>query len=711
MTHPVQAAAAPRPEEPFSMLATLDHGHPDLRRVQEEHWLPALRAGIEEQQREVEALVSADQPATVRNTLHPLGRSGQLLRRAQRAFSCVFSADGTPALQQVQAEIAPELAEHRDWMQLHPALFSRLRDLAENMESPVAECSAEQRRMVDQLLLQSRSAGAELSESAQKELRGLNKELAHQETAYQQLQRSEAEQAALLVPAGDPVAGLDRAQRGATAAAAQDEGHDESHLLRLKMPVQQPLLSTLRDRRTRRLLHEASVGRGSLNGHDGRNTREIGARIVVLRARRARLLGHAHHLDTVLPLRTAPDRASIESMLHRLADGGLRRLETELEQVSAHLRRTGELDGALEPWDVTYGIAAVKREASATSLASTAGSQTSQAPQGGTLTLETTLGRVFESARRVYGIDVLERPDLPGFVEGARSVEIRDADGETLGLYLLDPYARPTKSGGAWMNSFSVASSLTGGRPVVINCLNLAPPASGETAVLGADEQRTLFHEFGHALHGVLAEAEFEELSGTAVPRDNVEFPSQVNEVFAELWTDTPSDSPSSAGGGADTGAGQSSQWGRGLRTVEHVAAVVLDLAWHTLSPEQAGEAAQDPEDFEHRALADWGLDHPLVPPRYSTGFFKHIFAGSGYAAGYYSYLWAEVLAADAAEWFREAMGDEHALSAAGAHFRRELLSRGNTREPYESFRAAFGHEPDVEPLLRSLGMDDDAAH
>lgn len=683
------------PHDPFGDGFLLDHQHPDLRRVSPGDWLPALRAGVAEEKAELEEIAARGAPADVDDPLRAVGRAGGRLRRVQRAFSCVFSADAGPDLQDVQAHWAPEMAAHRDWVQLHPGLHHRLRELAQRIDAGAVSPTAEQRRMLHRLLAEAEAAGAGLSGTDQERLRELNRQIAAEETAYQRLQRAEAAESAVYVASADELVGFDDAVLSSAREAARAAGHDAGHLLRLGMPVQQPALAVLHDRQTRRRLHLASSERGGMPGDDGRTTRQIGADIAVLRARRARLLGHDHHLDAVLPLRTASDVSAVEDMLGPLIAGARRRLAEELAVVEEHLRAAGDVHDELRPWDLTYGIAAVERAARG---AAEGRDDAPGPPADASLPLEEALGRVFAAARRVYGLQVHERTDLPGFVDGARSFEVRDVDGAVLGLFLLDPFARPTKAGGAWMNSFSVASSLTGSRPVVINCLNLARPADGEAAQVTRAEQKTLFHEFGHALHGLLAEAEFEALSGTAVPRDAVEFPSQVNEVFADLWRPSPAS-------GSHLHPGADPHWGRGASMVEHLAAVVLDLAWHTLSPEQAEEAARDPEGFEDQALAAWGLDHPLVPPRYGTGCFKHIFAGSGYAAGYYSYLWAQVLAADAAEWFRTVMDDESALRKAGDRFRAELLRRGDTRELEESFRHAIGREPTLAPLLRSLGM------
>ncbi|WP_049897573.1 M3 family metallopeptidase [Nesterenkonia massiliensis] len=668
---------------------SLDYGYPDLTAFDDAAWLSVFAAGFARHKEEIETIAAAGEPATVANTLHAFGRSGALLNSAMRAFSCVYSAHATEARQQVYAELAPQRAAHEDWIALHPQLNARFRQLHDRLSAGEVEASAEQRWMLQQQLVQAEAAGAALNESDRARLLELNQRLAAEETAYQQLQSREVVERALFVQRREELEGLDSGQIDAAAAAAKTAGHRDGYLLSLTMPVQQQALAQLQNRQTRRRLHEASVGRGSLAGDDGRTTYDIGASIASLRAQKAQLLGFSNYFESVLPLRTAPSTEAVKEMLEKIAAGAVQRLQREASTIA----ETSGLGDDLAAWDMSYWIHRLKPVP--------ASAEAESATPAFPITLDQALTRVFDAAQRTYGIHVVEREDLPGFVPGARSFEVFDGApgdaGTGIGLFLLDIHSRPTKSGGAWMNSFAVASELTGTRPVVINCLNVSPPAPGQPTMLSAGEHKTLFHEFGHALHGLLAAAEFEELSGTAVPRDNVEFPSQVNEVFQDLYSPTPT----------RPGAVPSERelWGKGLSTVEHVAAVVIDIAWHSLTPDQAEEALQDPRGFEQRALAEWGLDLDLVPPRYSSGFFKHIFASSGYAAGYYSYLWAEVLAADASEWFREVLNDEAALARRGAHFRTQLLSRGNTRDPLESYRQAVGRDPQVEPLLRSLGL------
>lgn len=661
---------------------TLDYDYPDMTTVNgDDAWAPARQAALAAQRERVEEIAGNTEPATVQNVLQAFASSGAELDRLVRAFGVVAAADGTESRQQVRAAAAPEMAAHTDWITLHPGLFARFQQLRERIAAGEVSATDEQQWFLEQLILKATVAGAGLDSSGQAELKELNQQLAGLETAYSRLQVREATEAAVLVASAQELAGLSDSRIASARAAAEAAGHASGYLLSLTMPVQQGLLGSLQNRETRRKLHTASVTRGSLADDQGRTTRQIGAQIAVLRAEKAQLLGYANFLESVLPLRTAPSREAVESMLRELAAGAVQRAHAEAERITAQLGFTPE------PWDLNYGIEQVRKSLAAGS--------------GGTeITVAEGLRRIFDAARRTYGITVVEREDLPGYVPGARSFEVFEGPagdpGTGLGLFLLDLYTRPTKSGGAWMNGFSVPSSLTDSKAVVTNNLNVVPPAAGQEPVLTKSEQKTLFHEFGHALHALLAEAEFAQLSGTAVPRDNVEFPSQVNEVFQELYRDpTPPGAVPS----------EDSLWGKGASTAEHVAAVVLDLAWHTLSPEQASAAAEDPAGFEQQVLVEWGLDLPLVPPRYHGGFFKHIFASAGYAAGYYSYLWAEVLAAHSSEWFREVLDDEAALAPRGAHFRAELLARGNTRDPLDSFRAALGADPDPQHLLRSLGM------
>lgn len=664
---------------------TVDYGYPDMTTLDDAAWDAARHSAAAAQRERIEQIAADAAPATVETVLHAFALSGAELDRLQRAFGVVFAAEGTEQRQAVRAAAAGEMTAHTDWITLHPGLFSRFQQLRQRIAAGAAPANPEQRWFLDQLIRKAEVAGAGLPADTQQRVKQLNQKLADEETAYSRLQVREAAEAAVFIESAEQLAGLSSAQISSASAAASEAGCEAGYLLRLTMPVQQSVLGSLTNRQTRRKVHNASVTRGTLPGGDGRTTRHIGAQIAVLRAHRARLLGYANYLESVLPLRTAPSSSAVESMLAQIGHGAAARAHDEVQQITEHL----DVAEQIQPWDLSYGIESVRRATSAEGQAGPA-----------SITVEEGLRRIFDAANRVYGISVVEREDLPSYVPGARSFEVFETEpgtpGKGLGLFLLDLYTRDTKFGGAWMNGFSVPSALQRTQAVVTNNLNVAPPAHGQEPMLSGGEQKTLFHEFGHALHALLAEAEFAQLCGTAVPRDNVEFPSQVNEVFRDLYRQQ---------GGS--GSQQSQLWGKGCSTVEHIAAVVIDLGWHTLSCEQAQEAAGDPEGFEDQVLRDWGLDLPLIPPRYHGGFFKHIFASSGYAAGYYSYIWAQVLAEDVSEWFQHVLHDDAELARRGGHFRAQLLCRGNTRDPLESFRETLGRDPDPSALLRSLGLGD----
>jgi peptidyl-dipeptidase Dcp len=407
-----------------------------------------------------------------------------------------------------------------------------------------------------------------------------------------------------------------------------------------------------------------------------------------LRAEKAGLLGHSSWAEYALQERTAPDLAAVRELLGRIIPAATANARRELAEVQAAAGHP------VEPWDWPFHAARIERE---TYRVDASGLRSY-------FELDRVLADgVFAAATALYGITFRERPELRGYRPDVRVWEVLEADGTGLGLFVGDFFTRPTKSGGAWMNSFREASTLYDERPVVTNTLNIPAPAGGEPALLTVDQVTTLFHEFGHALHGLLSTARYASLSGTSVPRDFVEFPSQVNEMWM-YWPDVVT----AYARHVDTGEAidpevlaaieASSLWGEGFRTTEYLGATMLDLAWHSLAP---GTVVDDPLAFEHEALVAAGLDPALVPPRYRTGYFKHVFAG-GYAAGYYSYLWSEVLDADTVEWFRARGG---LTRANGERFRAELLSRGNTRDPLESYRAFRGRDADPEHLLRRRGL------
>ncbi|QCU77900.1 M3 family peptidase [Citricoccus sp. SGAir0253] len=670
----------PAPANPLLAPSTLPYGLPDFRAIRDEHYLPAFRAAMASHRRELEAIAAGTGPATFEDTVEALERAGQDLRRVAMAFGVVRPADGTEARLAILEQVEPELAAHWDAVHLDGRLYRRLAAV------DVSALAGEERRLAEQVLRDFRLRGADLAPAAQERLAALNERLAVLSARYERRLVAGTAAAAVYVRDAVELAGLPEQDVAAAAAAARAAGHDGGHLLALSLFTSQPWLEVLEDRGTRRRVFEAAWSRGRGPGEHG--TLELAAELAALRAEKAGLLGFSSWAEYALQDRSAPDLDAVRRLLESVippAVANARRERAELEELAGH---------PVEPWDWPYYAARAARERRRVDVAALR-------PY---LELDRVLTEgVFAAAGAMYGLSFRERPDLPGYHPDVRTWEVLAEDGAGIGLYVGDFHARPTKSGGAWMDSFRVASSLLGERPVVTTALNVPRPPAGRPALLTPDEVTTLFHEFGHALHGLLSTARYASLSGTAVPRDVVEFPSQVNEA----WKDWPSvveryarhvETGEPLPAAVRTALEGAAREGEGFRTTEYLGATMLDLAWHSLSP---GETVADPEAFEAERLLAAGLDPALVPPRYRTGYFRHVFAG-GYAAGYYSYLWAEVLDADAVEWFRAHGGPTREN---GEHFRAEFLGRGNTRDPMESYRAFRGADPDPAHLLRRRGL------
>ncbi|MDI3331141.1 MAG: M3 family metallopeptidase [Micrococcus sp.] len=674
------AAATGTDANPLLTPSALPYGLPDFRAIRDEHFLPAFRAGMAAHRTELEALATDPAPATFENTVLAFERSGRPLRWVSMVFSHLVAADGTDARHRIDEEISPELAAHEDAIHLDERLYRRLAAV------DVDALAGEDHRLAEETLRAFRLRGADLDAAAKQRLAAINERLAVLSAQYGRRMVAGNTAAAVWFSSATELAGLSAQDLASAAEAARAAGHDAGYLLTLSMFTSQPWLETLEDRDARRRVHEAAWQRGSTAGEH--LTLDLAVEQAALRAEKAGLLGCSSWAEYALQDRTAPDLAAVRELLGRIipaAAANARREKADVESAAGH---------QVEPWDWPFYAARIERE---TYRVDASGLRAY-------LELDRVLAEgVFAAATALYGITFRERPELVGYRPDVRVWEVLDADGGGLGLFVGDFFTRPTKSGGAWMNSFREASTLFGERPVVTNTLNIPAPAEGEPALLTVDEVRTLFHEFGHALHGLLSTARYASLSGTSVPRDFVEFPSQVNEMWM-YWPEVVTayarhvDTGEAIDPGVLAAIEASSLWGEGFRTTEYLGATMLDLAWHSLAP---GTVVEDPLAFEREALVSAGLDPSLVPPRYRTGYFKHIFAG-GYAAGYYSYIWSEVLDADTVEWFRSQGG---LTRQNGERFRAELLSRGNTRDPMESYRAFRGGDADPEHLLRRRGL------
>lgn len=669
---------------PFLSTSTLPYQLPPWEQISPDDFLPAFKAGFEEHLAEIEAITRNPQAPDFQNTIAALERAGQTLARTANAFFTLTAADATDQVQAIQQEVGPQLAAHGDSIHLNPSLWTRVEAVS------LDGLDAESARLVEEYRRSFIRAGAQLDTDGQARMRELNNRLSVLGTDYAQKLLRDTNDSALLVTDAAELDGLSADDLASAAAAAAESG-SEGYLLSLVLPTSQPALATLTSRETRRRLFEASVNRGFRNNDD--NTLSLAAEMAALRAERAALLGFANHAEFATDDQTAPSLAAIHSMLAKLAPPAVRNARAEAELLREAARRDGIDD--LAAWDWAYYSEQVRREKFSVDLAALR-------PY---FELERVLeDGIFYAANRLYGLTFTERPDLPGYHPDVRVWEVRNADGSALGLFLGDYYTRDTKAGGAWMNSLVHQSSLLETQAVVVNNLNIPKPPAGEPTLLSFDEVVTAFHEFGHALHGLFSDVTYPQFSGTAVPRDFVEYPSQVNEMWM-LWPEVVANfarhhvTAEPLPRGTIDRIQAASTWGEGFGTTEYLGAALLDLAWHELAP---GNAVADPQRFEAEALERAGVSLDLVPPRYRTGYFKHIFAGGFYAAAYYAYIWSEVLDADTVEWFKEHGG---LTRENGDRFRRELLSRGNSIDPLKAFRNFRGRDAVIEPLLHRRGL------
>ncbi len=679
-------------DNPFAAPSTLPFAFPPFDRIRTEHYRPAFDAGVAEHLDEIEAIVRRDEPATFENTLEPLERSGALLDRTMRVFYEMASSMATQEMQDLEAELMPRWSAHRDAVLLDARLFARV----DAVHRDAADLTAEQRRVVERHHTDFVRAGAALPVERQEELRRLNDEMSKATTRFGSTLLAEANARAFHVLDRDRLDGLSEDAVESAAAAAKERDLD-GYVLTLSSPTIQPVISSLRDRDLRRRVHEASTTRGMRGGeHD---TRALVSRIAALRAQRAGLLGYRDHAAYVVADQTAGSTGAVTAMLDAMAGPAMANLATERADIEAAMSADG-VDGPVQPWDWAYYAARVKA----------ARYDLDPAALRPYFALDRVLhDGVFFAANRLYGVTFAERDDLPGYAPDVRAYEVRDGagpDAPLLGVFVCDWFARPTKRGGAWMDEFVTQSRLLDQRPVVVVCLNVPKPAQGQPALMSVDEVRTAFHEFGHALHGLFSDVTYPRVAGTDVPRDFVEFPSQVNEMWA--WDpevlaryarhhDTGEALPQDvaerliASGAA----------GMGFDTVAMLGAALLDQEWHRLAPDADPVPPEEVEAFEAAALERHGVRSDLVPPRYRTGYFAHAFT-NGYDAGYYSYLWSEVLDADMVGWFEENGG---LRPENGGRFRDELLARGGSVDPMAAFAAVRGREPSTEPLLRRRGL------
>ncbi len=683
-----QKPAAER-ANPFLAPSTLPFQAPPFDRIREEDFKPALELGMKDQRAEVEKIAEDPAPPTFENTLVALERSGQLLTRVYLVFNGVSSANTTPGLQKLQEEVAPKLAAHRDAIFLNDKLFRRVEAIYEKRAE--LKLDAESLRLVEYYHQQFVHAGARLSDADKTKLKKLNERDAALSAKFANQLLAAAKAGALVVTDKAKLAGLSQGDLDAAVQAAKARGLEAKWLIPLQNTTQQPALASLTDRATRRELFEQSWLRAEHG--DANDTRTTIIELAALRAEKAKLLGYPTYAAWRLEDQMAKTPAAVEGFLGKLVPAATANARSEAARIQELIdRQHGGFK--FEPWDWELYADQVRKAKYALDEAQ--------------LKPYFELNRVLEdgvfyAAHELYGLTFKERHDIPVYNPDVRVFDVIDADGSPLALFYCDYFKRDNKSGGAWMDNFVNQSKLLGTKPVVFNVANFTKPAPGQPALLSWDDVTTMFHEFGHALHGMFANEEYPTLSGTSVARDFVEFPSQFNEhwaldakVLAHYAINVTTGKPMPQE--LVDKIKQTATFNQGYDLTELLAAAELDMKWHTLA---ANAPRPKVDAFEAAALKTTGVDVPQVPPRYRSSYFLHIWS-NGYAAGYYAYLWAEMLDDDAYAWFVENGG---LTRANGDRFRAMILSRGNTEDLATMYRAFRGRDPEIEPMLKTRGL------
>ena len=684
----VTTATAAGATGPFDAPSTLPLQAPRFDLIKDADYQPAFDAAMAAHAKEVRAI--ADNPAapTFDNTIAALERSGRMLDRVSLAFFAVVQANTNNTLDKVQEVEAPKLSAHGDDILLNPKLFARVKALYDRRAA--LQLSSEQAQVLTLYYNQFVHNGALLNGADQTKLRAINTELASLRAAFQQKLVAAAKAGALVVDDKAKLAGLDEAALAAAAAAAKDRQLDGKYVLSLQNTTQQPRLSALSDRATRQALFERSVTRAERS--DANDTRATIARIAELRADLAQLLGYPTYADYALYDQMAKTPATASAFLKGLVPALAAEQAREVADINAEIKADGQ-SFDVKPWDWDRYADRVKAKRYALD-------QDALKPY---FELTTVLEQgVFYAANQLYGLTFKRRTDLPVYHPDVTTYTVYEADGSELGIMYFDYWKRDNKSGGAWMSNFVGQSKLLGTKPVIYNVANFAKPAAGQPALITVDDVITMFHEFGHALHGLFANQTYPLVSGTNTARDFVEFPSQFNEHWAldpKVLANYAKDYRNGAAITPDQVAKikNAAKFNQGYSLGEAATSAMLDLAWHALP---ADAPQQDVDAFEAKTLANLGLDTAHVPPRYRSSYFLHIWA-NGYAAGYYAYQWTSMLQADAFAWFQQHGG---LTRANGQRFRDLILSQGHTQDYAVMFRNFYGKDPEVGPMLEQRG-------
>lgn len=674
---------------PFSSPSTLPYQAPPFEHITEQDFMPALQAGIAAKRQEVARIAENPEEPTFANTYEALERSGELLNRVNLVFGAMTSANTSDYLQQVDEEITPQLTALEDDIKLNGTLFSRLD--AVYQQRLTLQLDAESLRLVEVVWQQFRLAGANLSETSKTALKALNQEAASLSTRFTNKLLAATKAGALVVNDSAALAGLSEGDLLVAQEAAKARGLVKAWLLVLQNTTQQPALQALQSRATREALYNASVSRAEKG--DDNDTRQLVLRLAQVRAEQARLLGFSSYAQWKLQDQMAKTPDAALGFMRNIVPAATARAQREAADIQQTIDE--QQDGIpLAPWDWNFYAGQVRH----------ARYDLDEAQIRPYFELNSVLEKgVFWTASQLYGIRFTERYDLPVYHPDVRVYEIFDADDTPMALFYTDYFKRDNKGGGAWMSNFVNQSTLLNSKPVIYNVCNYTKPPAGEPVLLSWDEVITLFHEFGHTLHGLFAEQRYPSLSGTETPRDFVEFPSQFNEhwasepqVFKHFAHHYETGEPMPEA--LHEKIMRAEKFNKGYDMTELLAAALLDLHWHSLSAEQMPDAV---DSFEQQALTADKINLPAVPPRYRSSYFQHIWGG-GYAAGYYAYIWTQMLADDGYMWFVENGG---LTRENGQRFREMILSRGNSSDLQQLYLAWRGHEPQIEPMLKNRGL------
>jgi peptidyl-dipeptidase Dcp len=672
---------------PFFEPSTLPYALPPFAGISDADYRPAFDKGFADQLAEIASITeNADEP-TFENTVIPLERSGQLLERVSAVFYNKSSSDSTDFTNDLEEEIAPLYAAHNDAIKLDAALYQRIKTVHDQLDS--LRLDPESHYLVERYFTEFSISGAGLGDDEKAALREFNQKLSTLTTRFEKNLLADTNDLAVIVDDVSELDGLGPGEISAAADAAAERGLDGKYLITLVLPTGHPYLASLTNRDLRERIMTASRSRGIRGGKN--DNRELVFEITRLRAERAKLLGFPTHAAIVTADETARTPEAVDGMLRRLAPPAARNATAE----QSDLQQLVGDEFEIASWDWGFYSEKVRK----------AKYDVDTSEMRPYFEAERVLqDGVFFAATQIYGITFTERPDLTAYHPDVRVFEVFDADGSAVGLFLYDLYTRDSKRGGAWMNSLTSQNTLLGQPTVVVNNHNVPKPSAGSPTLLTYDEVNTLFHEFGHALHGLFAHVTYPKFAGTNVFRDFVEFPSQVNEMWM-LWPEVLANYAIHHETGEPMPAEfveklqASSSFNEGFQTSEYLGAAMLDQAWHRIT---ADDHVERVEDFERSALVSFGLDNPAIPPRYSSTYFAHTFSG-GYDAGYYSYIWSEVLDADTVDWFKANGG---MTRENGQRFRDRLLGVGGSKDPLEAFRDFRGQDAEIEPLLKRRGLN-----